>query len=674
MTRIFISHSHSDEAIAYKLVNFLLAALKLEEENILCTSNPDQGLSYSSSSIGDQLKNQLKNSEALIILITADSLYSAWIPFEAGSFWTTDKPIIPILGPGLTQNDLPGPLRNFLTIPIDAKDSEDKLNNAINQLTDKLNIQQKVSKRRNDNLQEFSDALEAWQSKRPAIEQSELREIEELKSQIQDLEQSYNNQLEETKKLERERVQIAQKLEDKERSHKQKLQEIAVASQKEQKKLEQNYQNQKHELEQSLKSQIRQLEQSLAEEQSQVTKQLEAKERSHKEQLQELQASAQQEKEKLEQNYQNQKQELDQALQSKISLQKEIEKLQQQQQARITEGQINRRNLLKLTGLGSIGLVTTVVVSKIINKKPRPNESTPIISDSTESSTIETTDKSTTLPTSIAELDDFEFQTAIVDRNGKVVDRPIKKAKFFKQDLGNGVNLEMVYIPDGKFMMGSAEGEGKDNEKPQQEVTVPSFFMGKFEITQEQWKAIASLPKIKQDLELDPSSFQGDNRPVENVSWDDAVEFCQRLSELTKRKLTKRKYRLPTEAEWEYACRAGTNTKYYFGETITENLANSNFGSETTIVGKFPPNAFGLYDMHGNAWEWCQDNWHNDYIDAPNDGSSWDFGDSTKKVVRGGSWRGNPINSRSASRDDYNRDDRGYNVGFRVVCVAPRAT
>ena len=166
MTRIFISHSHSDEVIAYKLVTFLLAALKLEEDNILCTSNPDQGLSYSSATITDQLKEQLKNSSVLIILITVDSLDSAWIPFEAGSFWTTDKPIIPILGPGLTQNDLPGPLRNFLIISIDARNLEDKLNNATNQLANKLNIQQKITRRRNSTLKEFANSLRAWQSKR----------------------------------------------------------------------------------------------------------------------------------------------------------------------------------------------------------------------------------------------------------------------------------------------------------------------------------------------------------------------------------------------------------------------------------------------------------------------------------------------------------------------------
>ncbi len=162
MTRIFISHSHSDKEIAFKLVNFLLAALGLKEKDILCTSNPDQGLSHIGSSITDQLKEQLKNSEALIVLITADSLHSAWIPFEAGSFWTTDKPIIPILGPGLTQNDLPGPLKSFLSIPIAVQDAEDRLNNAINQLAKALNLQQEFTARRNYTLREFSDALRAW--------------------------------------------------------------------------------------------------------------------------------------------------------------------------------------------------------------------------------------------------------------------------------------------------------------------------------------------------------------------------------------------------------------------------------------------------------------------------------------------------------------------------------
>ena len=244
MTRIFISHSHSDEAIAFKLVNFLLAALGLKEKEILCTSNPDQGLEYSFTGITDQLKNQLKKSEALIILITSGSLDSAWIPFEAGSFWTTDKPIIPILGPGLTQNDLPGPLKNLLIIPIDAQDSEDKLNNATNQLAEKLNLQKEITRRRNYTLQEFSDSLRAWQSKRPVLDTSQAEEIEQLKAQIQESEKLHNKQLE----------------------------EIKAASSQERKELEQNYQRQKQQLEQSLQSQISQLEQKLEQKRSLLRK------------------------------------------------------------------------------------------------------------------------------------------------------------------------------------------------------------------------------------------------------------------------------------------------------------------------------------------------------------------------------------------------------------------
>jgi glucan-binding YG repeat protein len=241
MTRIFISHSHSDKIIAYKLVNFLLAALKLDEEEILCTSNPDQGLSFTSSSITDQLKNELKTSEALIVLITADSLHSAWIPFEAGSFWTTDKPIIPILGPSLTQNNLPGPLRNFLSISIEAQDLEDQMNKAITTLENSLNVKQKVTQRRNDTLEEFTEKLRAWKSKLPDPDISIQKQVEELKFQLQESEVS----------------------------HKKQLQEAETTSQQEKQQLEQIYQTQKQELQ----SQIQQLEQQLEQERSQASKQ-----------------------------------------------------------------------------------------------------------------------------------------------------------------------------------------------------------------------------------------------------------------------------------------------------------------------------------------------------------------------------------------------------------------
>ncbi len=178
--------------------------------------------------------------------------------------------------------------------------------------------------------------------------------------------------------------------------------------------------------------------------------------------------------------------------------------------------------------------------------------------------------------------------------------------------------------------------------------------------------------KVERDLDPNPAYFKdrvdSDRRPVERVSWLDAVEFCRRLS-----KQTGKEYRLPSEAEWEYACRAGTTTPYYFGESITKELANY-AGSETTAVGKYPPNAFGLYDMHGNVWEWCQDNWHDNYQGAPNDGIARVSSNSSNYVIRGGSWGSYPNLCRSAYRNSYLRDDRSLDLGLRVVCVAPSTT
>ena len=201
-------------------------------------------------------------------------------------------------------------------------------------------------------------------------------------------------------------------------------------------------------------------------------------------------------------------------------------------------------------------------------------------------------------------------------------------------------------------------------------------------MTQAQWEVVANLSKVDRDLTPNPSHFKGSNRPIEKVSWYDAVEFCQRLSIVTGRE-----YRLPSEAEWEYACRAGTTTPLHFGATLTSQLANHNgnytFASEpkgeyrkqTTDVGSFPPNAFGLYDMHGNVWEWCADDWYENYDDAPNDGRKRIKGSKqgTNKVLRGGSWDVNPDFCRSACRvNDISADDITYDLGFRVLCAAPR--
>ena len=233
------------------------------------------------------------------------------------------------------------------------------------------------------------------------------------------------------------------------------------------------------------------------------------------------------------------------------------------------------------------------------------------------------------------------------------------------ENLGKGVVLEMVAIPGGKFLMGSPEGVGYDRERPQHQVTIQPFYMGKYPVTQAQWERVADLPKVKIDLRSKPSHFKGANLPVENVSWHDAQEFCARLS-----KATGKLYRLPSEAEWEYACRGNTTTPYYFGDTITTDLVNHrNKYGQTTEVGKFPPNAFGLYDMHGNVWEWCEDGWHENYINAPiwpNSSIAW-MSNNNNRVLRGGQWYLNPSYCRSASRSYNSGDRRNKDNGFRLV-------
>jgi formylglycine-generating enzyme required for sulfatase activity len=283
----------------------------------------------------------------------------------------------------------------------------------------------------------------------------------------------------------------------------------------------------------------------------------------------------------------------------------------------------------------------------------------------------------------------FNFEIVRVNAKGEQINKESKQSQYFREDLGNGITLEMVAIPGGTFLMGSPANEKHSfgDERPQHEVNVPTFFIGKYPITQAQWQAIASRTdlKVEKDLDLNSAYFKdrpnSDRRPVEQVNWYDAIEFCARLS-----KLKVREYRLPSEAEWEYACRARTTTPFYFGETITGELANYNatntyadepngeYRNETTRVGQFPPNAFGLYDMHGNIWEWCADTWHDNYDGAPTDGSVWiENGDDNCSPLRGGSWGNNPDICRSAIRNYFNRrDNRSNNNGFRVVCVFGR--
>ena len=202
MTRIFISHSHSDETYADLLVDFLVEAMAISHKDIRCTSDPNHGLSFSSSSISDQLKNDLKNAGALIVLATIDSLRSPWILFEVGSFWTTDKLIAPIVAPGLSFDDLPGPLKGYRNIHIEKEDVSYELNELINQLSSKLWIQQTgLTRRREKKLQAFITHLRAWKSQRSFINPEQQAEIEQLTTQLQERDRLHQSQIEENKRL-----------------------------------------------------------------------------------------------------------------------------------------------------------------------------------------------------------------------------------------------------------------------------------------------------------------------------------------------------------------------------------------------------------------------------------------------------------------------------------------
>jgi len=278
-------------------------------------------------------------------------------------------------------------------------------------------------------------------------------------------------------------------------------------------------------------------------------------------------------------------------------------------------------------------------------------------------------------PTAPAQTSAFQFETVKLDAIGKVIEIRKGEARYFSEDLDNGVTVDMVMIPGGTFTMGSPDNEASriKDEGPQHEVTVSAFAMGKYEVTQRQWKAVAALPKINIDLNPDPSKFKGNNLSVEQVSWEEAKEFCGRLSAKTGRT-----YRLPTEAEWEYACRSGTATPFAFGATITLEIANyygdqpfsrvaKGYNRQKTVevgtLGK--ANAFGLYDMHGNVWEWCED-WYGSYSSGeqtdPKGPTTGYLG-----VYRGGAWSTGAAYARSAVRI-WNTPSASFDgLGFRLV-------
>ncbi len=302
-------------------------------------------------------------------------------------------------------------------------------------------------------------------------------------------------------------------------------------------------------------------------------------------------------------------------------------------------------------------------------------------------------------PTEEVQYQTDSVETVLVDDTGKIIETKTHTVYFYEEVLGDNIPpLIMMVIPEGDFIMGSPKTEPKryNDESPHHKVTVAPFWLAQTPITQAQWNFVANLPQIQQELSPKYNNNENDH-PVTELSWYDAMEFCARLS-----RYTGSYYRLPSEAEWEYACRAGTTTPFHFGETITGELANydatSTYANEpagenpgkTIPVKSFSPNAFGLYDMHGQVWEWCADPWHENYEAAPKDSRVWDeknknknhyqnilesidllLKDDRDRVMRGGSWFYNPDFCRSACRDGNYPVVRNILNGFRVACGVP---
>jgi formylglycine-generating enzyme required for sulfatase activity len=248
------------------------------------------------------------------------------------------------------------------------------------------------------------------------------------------------------------------------------------------------------------------------------------------------------------------------------------------------------------------------------------------------------------------------------------LDRKRGKAQYICVKLGDGVTMDLVFIPAGKFKMGSND----DREKPIHDVTLKEFWIGKYAVTNAQWEAVMGT----KPWESSNVKFHGQNQPVINVSWNDCIKFSQTLSQKTLKY-----FNLPSESQWEYACLAGDgNTDFHFGDVITPDLVNydgsrpygdapkGEYRERTVDVQNFTPNAYGLYQMHGNVCEWCEDVWHENYYGAPNDGTAWlNGGEKDRHIMRGGSWFTNALNCISKVRYAGSSNGSYDHVGFRVV-------
>jgi formylglycine-generating enzyme required for sulfatase activity len=267
----------------------------------------------------------------------------------------------------------------------------------------------------------------------------------------------------------------------------------------------------------------------------------------------------------------------------------------------------------------------------------------------------------------LANLTTCTFETVSVDSNGEIIVRQSGSASCLVERLAVALSLDLVLIPGGTFMMG--DNAHHPDEQPIRQVTLSPFYMSKYAITQAQYRQV-----MGEHL----GNGWGADYPVEKINWDDAIAFCTKLSQKTGKQ-----YSLPSEAQWEYACRAQTTSNFHFGETITTDLVNYNGEypyngapvgqnrDRSTPVGTFPPNVFGLYDMHGNVWEWCLDRYQPNYLTAPIDGSAvLDIPESagnSKRVMRGGAWDYVAKGCRSAVRCSLDSSLRMNGCGFRVI-------
>jgi formylglycine-generating enzyme required for sulfatase activity len=285
-----------------------------------------------------------------------------------------------------------------------------------------------------------------------------------------------------------------------------------------------------------------------------------------------------------------------------------------------------------------------------------------------------------TANTRIPALQRFDFASPTVDRQGRQIALHEHQAQFFTQDLSEQVALEMVLIPGSAALMSEIR-EKADTGSIQllHQAALRPLFMAKYPVTQAQWQTVAGWPKVNRELDPQPACFKDPERPVESVSWLDTEEFCQRLS-----RVSGLRYHLPKESQWEYACRAGTQTPFHYGPVITARLANysdayrntdklASAGRGATVpVGRFAPNAFGLHDMHGNVWEWCADLWQK----KPHSPLSFSYGRPAKQTIcanwrslRGGAWSDTPEKIRSDYRSMYQEQALSSSIGFRVACT-----